>query len=452
MKKLLGFSPITYLMIAVSGFALSVGGMWHQHLGQKQLNEFGVLNEGISTCFNRVSQTFTATMIKDFKSNYLTRSFMALSDECLSEAIKGMKPFKSELNKGHKTLQQLISEVHWFHESVLKTITPAMAKVDKPFDTASAVSRFKKMEEFKTTLSDEIQTGSNELRQNIKNDQVAVTLGILAVFMALVVMMAQENQKNALRRQIEARAHSLLEGSKFENSAVIDQLIDEALLNASLENTAQLFRDYNGEILEKQTTRFSATSSHHKEEKIDREEEQEYEEASEGSFSSSSLRETLITLQNIHGKENINSSEVRDVRLAIEAEALEQVINAAITKLLEHKNGNKRVQVSNQVHSDRSILNFFLKDSTFNVSELEFSSTANAQTTDLNLILLKEICADNGVQWFAENKLSRNGSIEGMNIRMVVKRAPKNAKKNLVSVVRGKKRDIQSSIRSELVN
>ena len=452
MKKLLSISPITYLMIAVSGLALSVGGMWHQHLGQKQLNEFGVLNEGISTCFNRVSQTFTATMIKDFKSNYLSRSFMSLSDECLSEAIKGMKPFKSELNKGHKTLQQMISEVHWFHESVLKTITPAMAKVDKPFDTTAAVNRFKKMEEYKTNLTDEIQQASNDLRTSSKNDQIAVTLGVLAVFMAFVVMMAQENQKNATRKQIEARALSLLEASKADNSAVIDQLIDEALINASLENTAQLFRDYNGEILEKQTTRFAKVSSAKEENKAEQEEADEFEDSDEVSYSSASLREALITLQNIHGKENINSSEVREVRLAVEAEALEQVVNAAITKLLEHKNGNKRIQVSNQVHSDRSILNFFLKDATFNVSELEYASTTGAQTTDLNLILLKEICADNGVQWFAENKLSRNGSIEGMNIRMVIKRAPKNTKKNLVSVVRGKKRDIQTSIRSELVN
>lgn len=451
MKKILSFSPITYLMIAVSGFVLAVGGMWHQHTNQKQLQELGILNQGIGTCFNRVSQTFTATMIKDFNSTYLDRGFMALSDECLSEAVKGMKPFKSELNRGHKTLQQMISEVHWFHESVLKTITPAMAKVDKPFDTAAAVSRYKKMEEFKSTLNDEIELAGNDLRKMINNDQIAVTLGILGVFLSLVVMMGQENQKNAIRKQIEARALSLLEGSKIDNSAIIDQLIDEALTNQQMENTAQLFRDYNGEILEQQTNRFSNPTIRSEVVKADSEDDSS-DELEESGPHSASIREVLVTLQSIHGKENVNSAEIRDVRLAIESEALEQVMNAAITKLLEHKNGNKRVQVSNQVHSDRSILNFFLKEATFNVSELEYASTGGAQTSDLNLILLKEICADHGVQWVAENKLSRNGSIEGMNIRLVIKRAPKSAKKNLVSVVRGKKRDIQSNLRSELMN
>lgn len=451
MKKLLSFSPITFLMIAVSGFALSVGGMWHQHVNQKQLQNFGVLNQGVSTCFNRVSQTFTATMIKDFKSTYLSRSFMSLSDECLTEAINGMKPFKSDLNKGHKTLQQLISEVHWFHESVLKTITPAMAGVDKNFDTSSAVNRYKKIEDFKIALIDEVEAASRDVARMIRNDQVAVTLGVLAVFLALVVMMAQENNRAATRKQIEARALSLLGASKADNSAIIDQLVSDALINSSMESTAQLFRDYNGEILEKQTTRFAGAESKDEERTEISEDDIEYTNENENS-ASASLREVLVTIQNIHGKENVNSSEVRDVKLAIEAEALEQVMNMAVTKLLEHKSGNKRVQISNQVHSDRSIVNLFLKESTFNVSELEFASTEGAETSDLNLILLKEICGDHGVQWFAENKLSRNGAIEGMNIRMVIKRAPKTAKKNLVSVVRGKKRDIQSSIRSELTN
>ncbi len=447
MKKLLSFSPITYLMMAAAGFALSVGGMWHQHTNQKQLQELGVLNQGISTCFNRVSQTFTATMIKDFKSTYLDRGFMALSDECLSEAIKGMKPFKSELAQGHKTLQKLISEVHWFHESVLRAITPAMAKVDKPFDTTATVSRFKKMEEFKAALNDEMEVASNDIRKITTNDQIAVTLGIFAVFLALVVMMAQENQKNISRKQIEARALSLLNGSKLDNSAIIDQLIDEGLTSQFLDNTAQLFRDYNGEILEKQNTRFNKVAATEKAEIANVEEEDSNSEI-EFTGESASIKEVLVTIQNIHGKENINSTDVRDVRLAIESEALEQVMNAAITKLLEHKNGNKRVQVSNQVHSDRTVLGFFLKDSTFNVSELEFASTDGAVTTDLNLILLKEFCADHGVQWFAENKISRSGSIEGMNIRLVIKRAPKTTKKNLVSVVKGKKKDL----RNELMN
>ncbi len=451
MKKLLSLSPITFLMIAVGGFALSVGGMWHQHSTQKQLKDFNVLNQGTSTCFNRVSQTFTATMIKDFKSPYLSRSFMAMSDKCLSEVITEMKSFKNELGKSHKSLQQLISEVHWFHESVLKVITPAMAGLDKTYDTTSAIDRYKKMEEYKLAVSDEIEAATNAIGAVVTKDQIAITLGILGVFLSLVIMMGQENQKTSARKQIEARAHFLLGASKSENSAIIDQLIDEALANEGLGNTAQLFRDYNGENLEKQTFKYSK-----KENKVeaasDENEEVQDEIHEEVSTASTSLKEILVTLQSIHGKETINASEIRDVRLAVESEALEQVMNMAITKLVEHKSGNKRVQISNQVHSDRSVLNFFLKEATFNVSELEFATSAGAETTDLNLILLRELCADNNIQWFAENKLSRTGSIEGMNIRMVIKRAPKSTKKNLVSVVRGKKRDIQSSMRNELMN
>jgi hypothetical protein len=86
-----------------------------------------VLNQGVGTCFNRISQTFTAMMIKDIHSPYLNRGFMGLSDECLSETIKGINPFKQNIGKGYETLNKLISDVHWFHESVVRTHSPMVA-------------------------------------------------------------------------------------------------------------------------------------------------------------------------------------------------------------------------------------------------------------------------------------------------------------------------------------
>lgn len=397
-------------------------------------------------------------MIKDWNSSYLQRGFMTLSDECLSEAIKGMRPFKAKMSKGHKTLQQLISEVHWFHEATTKSVAPAMAGINKPFDAAGLITRFKKMEENKVALVDEIDISTAELRRVMTNDQIAIAMGVLGVFLALAGLMVQEDQENRARNQIELRSKGLLSGTKLENSSVIDQLIDEALMNSSMEHTAQLFRDYHGEMLEKQTAKFAESDERVavlEEAKMTKAIEQFDEEMNnivDEENISSSFKNVLVTLHNIHGKGTINASEIREVRLAIEDEALEQVMNAAITKLIEHKYGNKRIQISNQVHSDRCIVNFFLKDATFNVNELEFSSGKTTGSDDLNLILLKEICADSKVQWAVENKLSRSGTIEGMNIRLVIPRTTKNNNKNLVSVVRGKKRDIKSGLSNEMMN
>ena len=124
MKKLLSLSPSKIYLFCGLGLMLTLGAFWHHQVNQTQLDRLNILNQGVGTCFNRISQTFTAMMIKEVRSPYLNRQFMGLSDECLSETIKGINPFKKNVGKGYETLNQLISEVHWFHEKVVKIHTP----------------------------------------------------------------------------------------------------------------------------------------------------------------------------------------------------------------------------------------------------------------------------------------------------------------------------------------
>jgi hypothetical protein len=142
----------------------------------------------------------------------------------------------------------------------------------------------------------------------------------------------------------------------------------------------------------------------------------------------------------------IQSSETRDVLLAINQENFEQMMNAAVNKLASRRVDDKKIFISNQVHSDKSVVHFFLAGNTFTAGELEFAQNANsaqADSTDMNLVILKEMVNESGVNWHLENKADRQGNILGMGIRFTVNRVPKEAKnKNLVSVVRGKKKDI----------
>ena len=101
--------------------------------------------------------------------------------------------------------------------------------------------------------------------------------------------------------------------------------------------------------------------------------------------------------------------------------------------------------IGNQIHSDKSVVNLFLAGSTFNASELEFSQgekAASLDGLDMNLVILKEMVHESGIQWHLENKVDRNGTITGMNIRFTVNRASKE-KSKLVSVTRGKKKDLR---------
>jgi hypothetical protein len=454
MKKLLGLSSNRILLVCGIGLMMTLGAFWHQQSNQVQVDRMNVLNQGVGTCFNRISQTFTAMMIRDIQSPYLHQNFMTLSDECLTETINGINPFRRNVGKGYETLSRLMSDVHWFHESVVKLHTPMIGGLNLDAPLSPLSERYSKMENLKTNLVDAIDVNTQKLREVQKNDEILMGIGLIIFVLSLSVLSLKEFNRLQLQRDIEKQALNLLKSGQANVGAMVDQIVDRALMTQGTPVTAQVFRDYHGQILERMAVR-SSTEKFKKAEPASPEDTKDVfvapkmgsamPSSDEPILTKSSLKEVLISLQNLHGKEAIQISEVRDVQLRVDYESLEQMMNAAVSKLMPQKQDHKKIMVSNQIHSDKTIVNIFLSQSTFSASELEFATTADAVATeiDMNLLILKEIAQEAGVHWYIENKTDRNGMISGMNIRMVVGRVPKDSRaKNLISVMKGKKKDI----------
>jgi hypothetical protein len=443
MKKLLSLAPAKILILCGAGFLVTLGAFWHYQSNQSQLDRMNVLNQGVATCFNRISQTFTAMMIKEVQSPYLNRGFMGLSDECLNETIRGINPFRQNVGKGFETLNKLIGEVHWFHEKVLKIHGPWLSNqnIDTPLSPLS--DRFTKMENLKVTLVDEIDAASARLREVQANDEILMGLGLLLFVLGLSVLSMQEFNRLQVRRDIESEALNLLRSGKANVGAMVDSLLDRALASQGMPVTAQIFKDYHEEILERMAHKVPVKKETPETEKL--EDVMVAPVKLEEEMPKASLKEILVSIQNVHSSESMQLNDVRDVWVAHDNEACEQIINAAVSKLAEKRIAEKKIMISNQIHSDRSIINFFLAGNTFNATELEFAGDAkglSAEGGDMNLLILKEMAQEAGVQLSLENKTDRHGSITGMAIRLTMKRVPKNKAKNLVSVMKGKKKDL----------
>ena len=450
MKKLLSFSSSKIYLACGLGLLMTLGAFWHHQMNQTQLDRMNILNQGVGTCFNRISQTFTAMMIKEIRSPYLNRGFMALSDECLNETIKGINPFRKNVGKGYETLNQLISEVHWFHEKIMKIHAPMLAGQNLNAPLSSISDRYSKMENYKVNLMDEIDAASYALREVQMNDEFLMGAGLIIFVLSLSLLSLKEFNRMQVQREIEREALNFLKAGKANVGAIVDQLVDRALTTQGMPVTAQIFRDYHEDMLEKnilrapKATEAATTPTETIEAPVA---EQEASEAAYTGFKTS-LKEILVSIQNIQSKDSIHMSEVRDVQLNVPYESFEQMINAAINQLATRRTDNKKIMISNQIHSDRSIVNLFLKGSTFNASELEFAEGTNAIAADgidMNLVILKEMVNETGAQWYLENKTDRSGNITGMNIRFTAPRAPKERSK-LVSVFRGKKKDLQREL------
>jgi len=104
--------------------------------------------------------------------------------------------------------------------------------------------------------------------------------------------------------------------------------------------------------------------------------------------------------------------------------------------------------ISNQIHSEKVVLNLFLAGSTFTATELDYAQgnkAVAADSIDMNFVILKEMVGETGAQWHLENKVDRNGIITGMNMRFTVDRVTKE-KPRLVSVTKGKKKDLAKEL------
>ena len=469
MKKILSLSPSKIFIFCGLGLVLTLGAFWHHQTNQQQLDRLGVLNQGVSTCFNRISQTFTAMMIRDVKSPYLDRGFMGLSDECVNETIKGVNPFKKNIGRGYETLNQLISEVHWFHEKVGKLHEPMLKDMNLNASLTPLSNRFSKMEGFKVGLVDEIDASSAQLREVQVNDEFLMGAGLIIFVLSVSLLSLQEYHRIQMQRDIEKNAINLLKSGNANVGSIVDQLVDRALTTQGMPVTAQIFKDYHEELLEhsseaKADVAAKDTTPVVVQEKkpavvhramvetrpsvVEAEVSPIEEKITEPSrqVARASLKETMVSVQNVQAKELLQVTDVRDVQLAIDSESFEQIMSAAINQLALRRTENKKIQISNQIHSDRSVINLFLAGATFNINELEFCESATASTVgiDMNMIILKEMAKEADAGLHLENKVDRQGKITGMNIRFIISRAPKEGSKmkNLVSVVKGKKRDL----------
>ncbi len=447
MKKLLTIRPAGIFIFASLSLAMILGSFWHYQSNQNQLGRLSVLNQGLSTCFNRVSQTFTAMMISDAQSPYVKSEFTNLSNECFAEAAAGSKALKSSMGRAYENLNQLISETHWFHEKVSrlqnqKEISSMLAPIS---------DRYGRMENYRQTMSDEIDATSTLIRKVQRNDEFLMGIGLIMFVIALSLLSLQEYQRFEMKRSIEREALNYLTAGQANVGAIVDRLVEGALTSQNMLVTAQIFRDYHGDILERQTTRLSTDAPAH--EAIQEEENFTTNVVSEISMADvrekTSLKEALVTLQNLQLKENLHIAELRDVQLLANSEGVEHMMNAAVNALLSHRNDDKKIMIASQVHSDRVILNFFLAGSVFTITELEYASNPGviAEGLDMNLQILKEMVSLANAQWFIENKVDRHGKITGMNIRLILDRAMKeNRSKNLISVMKGKKKDLAKTL------
>lgn len=212
----------------------------------KRLTNF---ENGIQTCFTRVNQTYTANLLGESASGYLTQNFQNLTEECLAEGIlsaenAAQEKMGDELLGATKLLSNLASNVHWFHEDILAPIGAKNLTGSKG-EARDVGARFEKIE----TTKDEILEITNSAKAAVTNalnsqkNIFYVTATLLVILMLAEYMNLTRRRFSNNAREKEARDELLNNGGVA--SVKIGEIIRVALEQNDLVNCSRLFANFH---------------------------------------------------------------------------------------------------------------------------------------------------------------------------------------------------------------
>lgn len=407
-------------VLIVCGFSLTVTLMTAWHFGDlfKHRDALSVLAQAVDTCFYRVNQSFTATMIKDIKSHYLKNDFTQLTNECFKDLNKNGKSITSMTTAGRKNLEELSSEVVWFHEKLSKVIAPFLIDPTKDYQVQSIQSKFEKIETVKFDFLDRVEAIQSEQLQMMNRDELILLFSfsafILSVFSLSFILVGQMRMRN----KIEHHALTLLNVGHSQVGAKVEELILNILKIQQFKISSQVFKDYHQLVLNqmsglllrspKEATAIGVieTSPLIKEEMV--ENISSLTELKEGKEVKSILSNWLQ--QNEHF---LISSELESDSLEIDQEFIDQLFTN-IKGYFEEKEV-KHFSLKGSKIKNGYCLRFDVPDILINSTDLNYLSTHALQGTNvsINLVLVKELCLENNVDLRLVNILNTHGKLIG---------------------------------------
>lgn len=439
MKKLQTIALEKILLFCGFSLALTVIGFWEFQSNVSMSEKLARVQTGMSTCFSRVNQTFTAAMIKDFNGPYLKRDFMALTDECLKEGSKAAGVDMSTLPKASVYFNELLSEVHWFHEKVVKVVGAQAGGVEVPMNAIN--EKFMKIEQLKLDLTDQLDSVHGQYREARLRDELLVAAAFMMFMGSLFIFGLKELALLRHRREMEHKALSLLNTGSARAAAMVDQLVQKALTGQGMPVTAQVFNDYHTTVLEQMS--FQPLPQRVKEQKaaeptaaVIETTQTEVAEMVKTEESAVDIRK-LLTNQALRLKA---SMEVQDGEVNVDPEVLAQVIQAFGQRLVF---GDLKL---NGVRSaDRYEVKLQATNLCFNVHELNYiaDTTSSMEGVDVNVLIAMDLIRDHGLEAQVKNRLGNDGAIIGAEVVIGLNANPN---RTLVNVVKGKKRDLQQRL------
>ncbi len=484
MKKIIRkiFNQSHYVKVAVAAVVIIVAPFLFK--SYQNIENSYVFREGVSTCFDRLKQTFTARVLSDSGSAFLTQSFFSTTEECIGEAIANLQSINKKIvdfpeafgTKDILTQANTFSRLsHRFHTKLSDDMKTNSWDAGS---TAKIIGRFGKLEDAKEEIVGNIES----LRDSIKDKFIFLGTLFLLSILSLVGMIVRSFFKTRViyevHKNCEDRASEMIMEDNVGNYQDVLDLLKGPLRLFNFDKCEKLLETsmmlLNREKLELKKTALAAFDTLENNSQASREKnkllvehvssterEDNYLNSSENmkGLEKINLENTVSQVVDILSQKIFTQGIVLDLNIDDEVyvwaqiEAITQVfynlINNSI-KSLRGYDGNKKIQVD--VKKLGNLVKVEISDSGKGFSEKLLSDDIS-QPTDFSkfgagLTICNEFMNEFKGKMFLANSDETSG---GARVNLLFKRVPRASleQKRVVSVMRGHKKEILNHIRDE---
>jgi hypothetical protein len=446
MKELFKKSKTLTLLIASFATVMIGHNINQYNLASDKVIQVGQSNNGLITCFQRITQTYTAWTIGGSGSAYTGKSFGATTESCLAEVNTAMETLGIFAAGTLEKMNRTLTDVHWFNNKINKSFD------DKSPEATSAVKeKFNRIDSNVEYLWDNFDTQIATLEAGKSEIVNQLGISISIAFVSLAMLFAAGIIGYRSKNEIENNADRFYTLKDYKQNAKIDGVISSALTESGYTKTATLFKEYHEDLLDRSvvTHSYSEAAAPQKILNIDLTPEtislniiadKVYESISPKIFSSGILFDMEMD-NNIH--------------VAAEEEQFHQLLHSVFTYGVEaaQSGGDKKARICTKVLGDILYVKLNISGACYNSSELESNNVENINfmvlsemMKDMNgTIVIKNIFEDSNSQAVVELTLREIASIKTDAIEEAI------STKKVTSVVKGSKKEILKSF-SEAVS
>lgn len=448
MKKLLTLPLEKTLIFCGFALGLTLASFWHYNQNVVLAEKTAAFQQGMSTCFSRVNQSFTAAMIRDMSSPYLNKDFMRLSEECVREGAKVSGVDITTMPKVGRLHNEFISEIFWFHEKILKVLgdAPIGARSTVPLNAIS--EKYSKIESMRLDLADQLDINMHQLHAMRLRDEYVVSGAFLLLLLGCALLAAKEMSRLKTMRELEREALSLLNTGNVDVGAMVDQLVGRSLVANGMPVTHQVFRDYHREILE---TEMQSNPVSHTDATVTTEPVAPVMASTPAKIPTQALMNIsaargdgvevrkLLVHQAAHLKMPMN---FQDAQVLLDEETTGQILQAIAQRFSGWNARLNGIRVGDtyeiRIEGDGLCLNS---------NELEYASRIDMAVNgvDVNIVMAIDLAREEGLTLRLKNRQAEDGSIAGAEAILEI---PAVSNRSLTNVVRGKKRDLERQLGS----